>query len=132
MNLVNSVLFDGAFDDAVSAAREALAANGFGVLTEIDVGATLKKKLDVEHPATLILGACNPPLAHRALVAEPDVAAVLPCNVVVRQLASGQIEVAAMDPQIMAQMVDNDEINAVAKEVDARMQKVLAAIQGAQ
>ncbi|MBF0285787.1 MAG: DUF302 domain-containing protein [Magnetococcales bacterium] len=116
------------YDEAVSAIRAALAEQGFGILSEIDVAATLKKKLGVDHPPTLILGACNPPLAHRAMSAAPDIAVLLPCNVVVRVNAAGGVEIAAVDPMVMARMIDHPEVGQVALEADKKIRAALAAV----
>src|SRR5512141_1350519 len=102
------------FDDAVKRVTEELATEGFGVLTDIDVAATLKKRLGKEMPPYRILGACNPQLAHRAIEAEPQIGALLPCNVVVRQDAAGKTIVEIMDPKSVLQLVGRPEIEAVA------------------
>jgi uncharacterized protein (DUF302 family) len=104
------------YADAVARTREALAAQGFGVLTEIDVRATLKDKLDVDVPAEVILGACRPGLAHRAMTAAPGIAALLPCNVVVRDTGTGGTVVEAVDPDAMARVENHPTIAAVAAE----------------
>jgi uncharacterized protein (DUF302 family) len=101
---------------------------GFGVLTEIDVQATLKKKLDTDMPPYRILGACNPAFAHRALAAEPSIGLLLPCNVVVRQETGGAVVVEIMDPNAVLDLVGRPEIGAIAAEVRARLQRVLAAL----
>ena len=113
------------FDDAVAQVREALAEQGFGVHTEIDVQATLKARLDVDVEPYLILGACNPPLAHRALQLEPTIGLLLPCNVVVR-VASGVTHVQAMDPQLMVTVIDKPGLQTVADEAGERLRRVLA------
>lgn len=106
----------------------ALKDEGFGVLTEIDIQATLKKKLDVDVPGYKILGACNPPLAHKAMQAEPRIGTMLPCNVVLRDLGDGTTEVAAVDPVASMAAVENDDLGAIAAEVRERLQRVVAAL----
>ncbi len=116
------------YDEAIGRATEALAKEGFGVLTEIDVAATLKKKLGKEIPPYKILGACNPQFAHRALDIEPQIGALLPCNVVVRVDAGGKTIVEIMDPRAVLQLVDRPEIAAIAGEVRERLERVLASL----
>ena len=113
-----------AFSDAVASVREELAREGFGVLCEIDVQATLKLKLGVDREPYLILGACNPPLAHRALEAEPELGVLLPCNVVVYQ-QQGQTHIAAVDAEQMLAIVGNDELADTAGEVRRRLSAVV-------
>jgi len=115
-------------DEAVRKATEALAVEGFGVLTEIDVAATLKKKIGKDMPPYKILGACNPQLANRAIEAEPQVGALLPCNVVVRQDAAGKTIVEIMDPHSVLQLTGRPEIESVAGEVRAKLERVLASL----
>ena len=116
------------YDDAVAAVREALGREGFGVLTEIDVRATLKKKLDVDFQPYVILGACNPPLAHRALSAEPDIGLLLPCNVVVYAPPGEATVVAALDPVEQLKLSGNVTLDPVAKEVRARLARAVDAV----
>ena len=113
------------FDEAVTQIRQALDEQGFGILTEIDVQTTLKAKLDVDVEPYLILGACNPPLAHQALQLEPTIGLLLPCNVVVR-VASGVTHVQAMDPQLMVAVVDKPGLQAVADDAGERLRRALA------
>jgi uncharacterized protein (DUF302 family) len=116
------------YDEAIKRATEALAKEGFGVLTEIDVAATLKKKLGKDMPPYKILGARNPQFAHRALEAEPQIGALLPCNVVVRVDAGGKTIVEIMDPRAVLQLVERPEIAAIAGEVRSRLERVLASL----
>ena len=116
---------DYSFDEAVEKVTEELKKEGFGVLTEIDVQATLKKKLDVDFRKYQILGACNPPFAHKALLAENKIGAMLPCNVIVQELDNGKTEVAAVDPVASMQAVENDELSDIANEIRAKLEKVI-------
>ena len=117
------------YERAVERAREALAGEGFGVLSEIDVRATLRKKLDVEFRPYVILGACNPPLAHRALMAEADIGLLLPCNVIVYATdTAGESVVAAVDPETSLGRVGNDALVEVAADVKRRLQRMLASL----
>lgn len=113
------------YEEAVSRVTEELKAEGFGVLTEIDVKSTLKKKLDVDFRKYVILGACNPQFAYRALSAEDKIGILLPCNVVVQEREDGKVEVSAVDPVGMMQMVDNPALNDVAQQVQERFKKVI-------
>ncbi len=112
------------FEDALAKTTAALKTEGFGVLTEIDVKETMKKKLDVEMPAYKILGACNPPLAHRALGAAPEVGLLLPCNVTVREVEGGSVEVGLLNPTVMGTLIDNPGVSTVAAEALARLARV--------
>ncbi len=127
MNYGTSTTVDLSFDDAVTATRAALADQGFGVLTEIDVQATMKAKLDVDVEPQLILGACNPHLAHQALQAEPDIGLLLPCNVVIRQ-SDTAVLVSALDPQLMVTLPDNPALQAVADDAAQRLAAALQAL----
>ncbi len=124
-----SITLDDAFDTALARVREALATQGFGVLTEIDMAATLKEKLDVDVAPHVILGACNPPLAHRALQAEESIGLLLPCNVVVRGADDGGSVVEALDPQMMVGVTGNDQLAGVADEAAARIRAALESLQ---
>jgi len=117
------------FEEAIARTRDALSVEGFGILSEIDVRATLQKKLQVEFRPYTILGACNPSLAHRALTAERDIGVMLPCNVVVYEGAdSGESVIAAVDPEVSLGRVGNAELAPLAKEVKQRLGRVLDAV----
>ena len=115
------------FEQALERVTQALAKEGFGLLSDIDVTATLKKKLGMEMPAYRILGACNPQFAHRALQAEPEIGTLLPCNVVVRR-ARGKTTVDIMDPLAVMELVGKPEVAKIANEVRGRLKRVLAAL----
>lgn len=126
------VTLDLPYDVAVERTREALAKEGFGVLTEIDVKATLKKKLDVDVAPYVILGACNPSLAHRALAAERDIGLLLPCNVVVYAADEpGRTVVAALDPLEALALTGNEAVEPIAQEARSRLERALAAVERA-
>lgn len=119
------------YNTALVRVTDALKAEGFGVLTEIDVQATLKQKLDVDFRPYRILGACNPPLAYRALTAAPEVGLLLPCNVIVTEVAPGESEISIIDPLGMLGFVGKPELEPIAAEARARLERVAAALQGA-
>lgn len=125
MSYYFSKLIDAPFSEAVARAKSALSAHGFGVLSEIDVAATLKAKLGAEMAPYLILGACNPQYAHRALQAESKIGTMLPCNVIVREDTSGRVEIAAVDPVASMQAVDNPALAEIAGPVRALLQDVI-------
>ena len=116
------------FDEAVVKASEALKVEGFGVLTQIDVKATLQHKLGVDFRPYRILGACNPALAHKALQAEDKIGVMLPCNVIVQDAGGGQVEVAAVNPLAAMGRVDNDTLASIAKDVTERLTRVIASL----
>jgi uncharacterized protein (DUF302 family) len=113
------------FDDAIERVTEELKKEGFGVLTEIDVKATLKKKLDVDFRRYQILGACNPPFAYKALSSEPNIGLMLPCNVVVQELEDGRVRVSGIDPIASMMAVENEDLGNVAVEVQGKMRAVI-------
>ena len=116
---------NGNFDAIVERVKSELAQEGFGVLTDIDVKSTLKQKLNAEFRKYQILGACNPPFAYKALQTEDKIGTLLPCNVIIQELESGSIEVAAVDPKASMQGISNTEIEAIAGEIRDRLQKVI-------
>ncbi len=121
---------DQPFDQTLEAVRAALQGQGFGVLTEIDLKATLKTKIDADIEPQVILGACRPPLAYQAVQAEPSVGLLLPCNVVVRAAGAGQTLVEAMDPAIMVELTGNEALQDVATDARERLQAALAEVSG--
>jgi uncharacterized protein (DUF302 family) len=116
------------FDAAVAKTREALKAEGFGIITEVDIAATFKAKLDVDFRPYIILGACNPKAAHEALGYEDKVGLMLPCNVIVQALASGGSEIAAIDPVASMTAIDNPDLKAKAEEIGASLKRAVAAV----
>lgn len=113
------------FDETIERITQSLQKEGFGILTEIDVGATLKKKLDVDFRPYRILGACNPPFAHQALEAEDKVGTMLPCNVIVQQHSDGAVEVAAIDPLASMMAIDNPELRNIAQIIAHKLQNAV-------
>jgi len=124
---LDRIITDASFEDIDQRTRTALAAKGFGVLTEIDVKNTMKNKLDVDMDGYRILGACNPKMAYQAIGLEPRVGAMLPCNVILRQVNEG-VEVSAIDPAASMQAIDNDELKAVAEQVRSMLAEAVEAI----
>lgn len=119
---------DLSFDEAIDKTTAILKEEGFGVLTEIDIKATLKEKLDVDFRNYRILGACNPPLAHKALTAEEHIGLMLPCNVIVQEHENGEVEVSAVDPVASMQAIKNDSLGEVAQKVQGLLKKVIEKI----
>ncbi|MFT5715317.1 MAG: hypothetical protein ACI9WT_001897 [Flavobacterium sp.] len=113
------------FENAIQKVTEALKSEGFGILTEIDLKSTFKKKLDVDFYNYTILGACNPPFAYEALLAEDKIGTMLPCNVIVQEKVPGEIEVSAVDPAASMQAVENDKLAEIAAEIRDRLKKAI-------
>lgn len=116
---------NGNFDQIIEKVTEELKKEDFGILTEIDVKETLKKKLDIDFKRYKILGACNPPYAHKALVAEDKIGTMLPCNVIVQEISKGIVEVAAVNPMASMQSVENEDLKKIAQEITAKLKKVI-------
>lgn len=125
MNYVFKKTLPLSFDQAIARVSEELKKEGFGILTEIDVKATLKQKIAVDFRNYRILGACNPVYAHRALLAEPWIGSMLPCNVVVQELDNGEIEVGAVNPIASMQAIDNPDLNEIAQDIQSKLQAVI-------
>jgi uncharacterized protein (DUF302 family) len=120
-----SKTINSSFENAVQKVTDALKSEGFGILTEIDIKATLKKKLDVDFYNYKILGACNPPFAYKALLAEDKIGTMLPCNVIVQEKVQGQVEVSAVDPAASMLAIENKDLHIIAFEVRSKLQKVI-------
>ena len=125
MNYYFSKTVDYNFDDAIDKVTEELKKEGFGILTEIDVKATFKKKLDLDFRKYRILGACNPNFAHQAILAEPNIGTMLPCNVIVQDLEDGKVEVSAVNPVASMMAIKNDKLDPVAEQVRDNLKKVI-------
>lgn len=125
MSYYFSTKMDVQFDDAINTVIAELKKEGFGVLSDIDVSGTLKKKLGVEFHKYRILGACNPPFAHQALQAEDKIGTMLPCNVIVQELGDGKVEVAVIDPLASMQSVDNEDIQHIAAQIQMKLKRVI-------
>jgi uncharacterized protein (DUF302 family) len=125
MSYCFSTILSSEMEPAIEKVTEALAASGFGVLTQIDVAATLKKKIDVDFRPYMILGACNPGFAHKALLAEDKIGTMLPCNVIIQQIGEGKVEVSAVDPMASMKAVENPDLGTIATEVQAMLKDVI-------
>lgn len=123
-----STTLNRSFDESIDVVTEALQEEGFGVLTDIDVKATMKKKLDVDFRNYRILGACNPPSAHKALEVEDKIGTMLPCNVIVQEREPGKVEIAAVDPVSSMEAVENDQLTAISVEIRQRLERVIASL----
>jgi len=125
MSYYFSKIVDNSFDEAIVKVTRELKEKGFGILTEIDVKETFKKKLDIDFRKYKILGACNPQMAHQAITAESKIGTMLPCNVIVQELENGRIEVSAVDPVASMAAIENDDLGNIAQEVRAKLQIVI-------
>jgi len=125
---INKTLKNISFEEGIARITESLKNEGFGILTEIDLKATLKKKLNVDFYNYKILGACNPPFAYEALQAEDKIGTMLPCNVIVQEKKPGEIEISAVDPMASMQAVENEDLGNLAKEVKNRLEKCIKAL----
>ena len=118
-------IINGTFEEVIEKVTKELKEEGFGILTEIDVSETLKQKLNVDFKKYRILGACNPPYAHKALLAEDKIGTMLPCNVIVQEIEAGIIDVAAVNPMASMQAVENEELEKIANEIKTKLEKVI-------
>ena len=118
----------GTFEEVIDKVTKGLKEEGFGILTEIDIKETLKKKLDVDFKKYRILGACNPPYAYKALLAEDKIGTMLPCNVIVQEVEAGIVEIAAVNPMASMMAVENEKLNTIAKEITAKLEKIVKAL----
>ena len=128
MNYYFNKTIDDTFDNGIARTTAALKNEGFGILTEIDIAATLMTKLGAEFRPYRILGACNPPLAHQALIAEDKIGTMLPCNVIVQELGPGRVEIAAINPLVAMDSVGNPALSKIAETVAGKLQRAIAAI----
>ncbi|MEO6682182.1 MAG: DUF302 domain-containing protein [Ginsengibacter sp.] len=126
MNYYFNKIIKGTFEEVIEKVTKELKEEGFGILTEIDVTATLKKKLDIDFKKYRILGACSPPYAYKALQAEDKIGTMLPCNVIVQEVEDGLIEVAAINPIASMQAVENEKLNEIAQEISSMLENVIA------
>ena len=124
---INKTL-NGTFEEVIDKVTKGLKEEGFGILTEIDIKETLKKKLDVDFKKYRILGACNPPYAYKALLAEDKIGTMLPCNVIVQEVEAGVVEVAAVNPMASMMAVENENLNTIAKEITAKLEEIVKAL----
>ena len=124
---INKTL-NGTFEEVIDKVTNGLKEEGFGILTEIDIKETLKKKLDVDFKKYRILGACNPPYAYKALLAEDKIGTMLPCNVIVQEVEAGVVEVAAVNPMASMMAVENENLNTIAKEITAKLEEIVKAL----
>ena len=125
MNYYFNKTINGTFEEVIEKVTQGLKEEGFGILTEIDVTKTLKKKLDIDFKKYRILGACNPPYAHKALQAEDKIGTMLPCNVIVQEVEAGVIEVAAVNPMASMQAVENDALKKIAQEITLKLENII-------
>lgn len=125
MNYYFNKTIKGNFDEIIKKVTEELKTEGFGILTDINIQETLKKKLDVDFKQYRILGACNPPFAYKALLAEDKIGTMLPCNVIVQEISPGVVEVAAINPMVSMQAVKNEQLNEIAFEINKKLKNVI-------